>query len=218
MRVMARVLFIGLILCIPIVSVLGAQNIVCRAPDFYTYQFTKSQVTDKYDIGMTDEELGKYFSDFMIGKKPKFENIDGYDQEQDSFSTNEGLVMEKTRDFLNISIFILVGALFIVVASYWILVRDNKKEAIRIAFKFSWIFYIILWILFGMIIFIPAINRIILPYDLLIRIESDYLLAKLITQKFLLDGFFVSIFISAIIMGIIGSLIWRFTRQKRMFS
>ena len=73
MRVLVRILIGILVLCIPIVSILAAANLITRAPDLYSFEFTRSQVLTENKIRIDEKELSEYISDFMLGKEDEFD-------------------------------------------------------------------------------------------------------------------------------------------------
>jgi hypothetical protein len=73
MNIFYRILFVVIAVCIPAVSILSAFNIVFRMPDLYRYEFNRYEVASQVDLGITDDELGQFFSDFMMEKKDDFD-------------------------------------------------------------------------------------------------------------------------------------------------
>ncbi|MDD2215213.1 MAG: DUF1461 domain-containing protein [Eubacteriales bacterium] len=209
MRLLLRVLFAVLIFCLPVFSILAAENLICRAPDLYTYEFTKTQITREARIGVSERDLGEFFSDYFLGKKEEFSYITEYqDREQDLFNLRESNVMRNIRELLNHLTLFMFGVVLITIAAYWILLHYNRKEGIRLAFKWSLVFYGILWVTFGLILF---------PWAPFKSLETEDLLLRLITSGFITDWFLAGIFISAVVMGILGSITWKLTKPRRMF-
>ena len=95
MSIFYRILFIIIAVCIPVVCILSAFNTVFRLPDLYVYEFNRNQIASEIDLGITDEELGQFFSDFMKGKEDEFDLFAEYrDREQAVFGTVEQINME----------------------------------------------------------------------------------------------------------------------------
>jgi hypothetical protein len=209
MRLLLRVLFAVIIFCLPVFSILAAENIICRAPDLYTYEFTKTQIAREARIGVSERDLGEFFSDYFLGKKKEFSYITEYqDKEQDLFNIRENNVMSNIRKLLNQLTLFMLGVVLITIAAYWVLLHYNRKEGIRLAFKWSLVFYGVLWVTFGLILF---------PRTPFKSLETEDLLFSMITSGFITDWFLAGIFISAVIMIIMGSITWKLTKPRRMF-
>jgi len=98
MRVLYKIFFIVLIVCIPIISLFAALNIVLRLPDLYDYEFNSAEITKEIELGMKDDEVGAFFSDFMLYKNDTFDLTAEYqNREQAVFDKNEQENMENIR-------------------------------------------------------------------------------------------------------------------------
>jgi len=136
MRIFYRVLVIMIAVCIPLVSIFGALNLVYRIPDIYVYEFNSKQIAAEVDLEITDDELGTFFSDYMKGKEENFDLFAEYrDREQAVFGTGEQINMANARTILNDSLYILGGAALLVLVSYAICIAKKRKQELRVAFK-----------------------------------------------------------------------------------
>lgn len=217
MNVLMRFLYIALILCIPVTSVLIAENLVSRAPDLYNYEFTKSQVLYDINAGVSDKEMGEYFSDFMMGKEKEFTYIADEDRPVNLFNANESGTMEQVRYLLNVSAVILSAAVFIGTVAAAVFLYRLQKEKVRTAYKWSWAVYAGIIIGLFASIYIPAVNDIVFQWLYTDGFGADSLLMQLITPVFIRDWFIADFIISLIAMIVLGSVILRITRPKRMF-
>ena len=217
MNVLMRFLYIALILCIPVTSFLIAENLVCRAPDLYNYEFTKSQVLYEIDAGVSDNEMGEFFSDFMMGKEKEFTYIADEDRPVNLFNANESGTMKQVRYVLNVSAVILSAAVFIGTAAAAVFFYRLQKEKVRMSYKWSWAVYTGMIIGFFASIYIPAVNKTVFQWISADGFGAESLLLQLITPVFIRDWFIANFIISLIAMIVLGSEILRITRPKRMF-
>lgn len=218
MNVFDRILFIVIAVCIPVITVFGAVNVVLRMPDLYTYEFTNKEITKEIDLGIKDEELGQFFSDFMTDSKKPFSLVAEYaDREQQVFSKNEQLSMENMRKLLNNSLFIIGGALVLAVGSYWILLMKKYKYELRVAFKGGIAVFAALQVMIY-ILFFMNVSRAFF-YNLIFTgtFGKDDALPHMLTQHFGNLSVFASSAVAIVFMIILASLTWRLTKPRRMF-
>ncbi|WP_027399534.1 hypothetical protein [Anaerovorax odorimutans] len=219
MRVMYRIFFGALILIIPLISIIGAGNIVLRMPDVYTYQFNSMEFSGEVTIDKTNEELGDFISSFMFGKIENFD-LRGYfeDIDKDIFKTEENVIMNNFRSFLNKSMIIFTIITIIAVIMYVILFRADRKLALRISFKITFIFYLML-VIAGVICFILSKTREYIYYIIFKNpLLEDGALASIMTNELAKMCVIGIIIVSAIILAGLASLTWKITRPRRMFS
>jgi hypothetical protein len=136
MKVFYRIVFIIIAIGIPAVTILSALNIVFRMPDLYAFEFTRIQIADEVDLGIRDDELGRFFADFMQGKEDDFDLFTEYrDREQSVFGAVEQSNMENARKLLNLTLFYLGAAAFLILFCGSHLSGKKKKRELRTAFK-----------------------------------------------------------------------------------
>jgi len=209
MKAMAHIFFVLLILFLPITATLAAENALCRAPDFYSYEFTKTEVSGKLDSEVGDKELAKFFSDFMCHKTDVF-LYKQYDKEAETefFTDADGVFMAKFRFWLDLFTGVLAGTALI---SFWgclFFIRRDEKDRLRFAVKLSAAFYLVLWIgIFVVTIYFHSGAS--FPEEAFFRLA----LTSGIVREWLFAGFLCS----GLILGIIASLIWKFSKPARMF-
>lgn len=218
MKVLVRVFIAALILSIPVVSILAAENLICRAPDLYTYEFTRSQILNEINTGISDKEMGEFFSDFMLGKESEFSLIDETaDRPGELFNSSEADVMDKVRYIMNYLTYILVFAFLLLIIALWILMNRRLKQEVRKAFKWCWLNYIVIWLFFASALYFHKIRAMVFSWISIERFGDESLLLQLINAQFIRDWFFTGFGISFIFMAIIGSVIWRITKPRRIF-
>jgi hypothetical protein len=187
-------------------------------PDLYVYEFNNAQITDKIDLNLTDDELGNFFSDYMMEKKDDFNLIAEYrEREQKLFSTGEQISMENARNLLNDSLFALAGFGILTVLGYAVYLLKKRKMALRFAFQGAAIFYAVLCVLtiiaFNLVPVRTALQQFIFIYPH----EADDVLPFILTGKFARDCISAGTLGAGIIMGILASFTWKITKPRRMF-
>ncbi len=213
-----RVLFIIIAICIPVVCIMSAFNIVFRLPDLYAYEFNKNQVSREINLGMKNDELGQFFSDFMTGKEKEFDLFTEYrDREQSVFGTVEKINMENARKLLNYSLYLLAGAALLTIISYCALLANKRKYELRGAFKGGiLIFTILLAVLFASFYF-DLSRDFLYGHIFIIRFGADDVLPLMLTEQFAKLGLIAVSAVGLILLIILASLTWRITKPRRMF-
>lgn len=218
MSIIYRILFFVIAITIPVVSIVSAFNIVFRLPDLYVYEFNRIQVANEIDLGMEDDELGRFFSDFMKGQKEDFELFTEYrDREQSVFGAVEQTNMEHARRLLNYSLYILGGGAFLILLSYCIFLVKKKKYELRISFKGGiLVFTLLLVFLFAAFYFEQT--RIFL-YGLIFisPFGADDVLPLMLTEQFAQISLVAIAAVGLVILVILASVTWRLTKPRRMF-
>lgn len=219
MRVIIRILIIALILSIPITAIVTTANLITRAPDLYTYELTSSQVLNEEDLVVEEEELSDFISDFMLGKESKFTYLaETYYGEVELFNNYEATIMRQVKYTLDYLIIILGVALLTLVIAILILLRNDLNQRLRSAFKWGFVLYTALWLIFAGVVSVPATDS---WKSIIFSVENfgeGSLLLKLFSGEFIRNWMLAELGISLIIMIIIGLIIWRITKPRRMFS
>lgn len=218
MKIFYRIIFIIIAVCIPAVTILSALNIVFRMPDLYAFEFIRNQVTNEVDLGISDNELGIFFSDFMRGKEDDFDLFTEYrDREQAVFGAVEQSNMENARKLLDLTLYILGGAAFLSVLSFIILLAKKKKRELRTAFK-AGIFVQTAALAASHIIMNLEQQRVFF-YDKIFanQFGADDVLPLMLTKQFAQISLAAASVISFIILAVMASVLWRLTKPRRMF-
>lgn len=218
MNIFYRILLVIIAVCIPAVSILGALNIVFRMPDLYSFEFNRNQIAGQIDLGITDDELGQFFSDFMMEKKDDFDLFTEYrDREQAVFGTVEQINMEHARKPLNLTVYVLGGVGILSVLSYLILLIKKKKYELRIAFKGGIFVFTITLVLFYILLYIDQ-TRVFLYRQIFIDpFGADDVLPLMLTKQFAQMSLAAISAVSLVILLILASVTWRLTKPRRMF-
>jgi len=219
MRVLVRIMIGILVLCIPITSILVAANLITRAPDLYSFEFTRSQVLSENKIRIGEKELSDYISDFMLGKEEEFDyKLETHDGEKDIFNDEETYFMKQVRFALNQTATVLIVVLILIVIGILLLFRYGLKHMVRFSYKLSVGLFAVFWFAIGWILSSSALGSWyskIFTEDIL---GTDSLLLLLFNDTFVRDWFLALLGISIITMIVIGIILWRLTRPRRMFG
>jgi len=218
MKVFYRIVFIIIAIGIPAVTILSALNIVFRMPDLYAFEFTRIQIADEVDIGIRDDELGRFFADFMQGKEDDFDLFTEYrDREQSVFGAVEQSNMENARKLLNLTLFYLGAAALLTVLGSVIFLVKKKKRELRTAFKTS--IFVQTVVLLASHIMINLDRQRIFFYHQIFpnQFGADDVLPLMLSRQFAQIGLAAVSVISFILLVFLASLVWRLTKPRRMF-
>ena len=209
MKITNRILLIAIIICLPVISVLLTENAICRMPDFYIHEFTQAQVSEKVAGDMTDEELGQFFSDFMIGKTKTF-SYTAYEAEwkQALFTKQESRYMADARSILNLLAAVLAGAVALTAGACIFFLSRKEKDIIRSTLKWSFGVYALF-----MAVLIPVFIHMGLPAS-----GKGSAMSYLLTERFGIDWIIAGAVGSAMVMIALALIIWNLSKPKRMFS
>lgn len=218
MNIFYRVLFVIIALCIPVISIVSAFNIVLRLPDLYVYEFNRNQITGEVDLGITDEALGHFFSDFMTGKADEFDLFTEYrDREQAVFGTVEQINMENARKLLNDTLYVLGGVAVFAVLSYCILLIKKKKYGLRGAFKGGIAVFTVMQVLFYIAFNIDQARAFLYSRIFIDPFGADDVLPLMLTKQFAQMILIAASAVSLAVLLILTSVTWRLTKPRRMF-
>ncbi|MDD4564730.1 MAG: DUF1461 domain-containing protein [Eubacteriales bacterium] len=218
MRVFLRVISVIIAVCVPIVVMLGASNIVFRMPDIYTYEFRSMETVRELNFSITDDELGHFFSDFMRGKNEKFELfIDYEDREQSVFGPNEQLNMDNARRLLNYTVYAFGVSALLLIIGYWVLLNKKRKSELRTAFKGGIAVFASLQILLYVLFFYDNTRSFF--YNLIFTnpYGADDLLPLILTKHVAKICIYANSIAAIVIMLIFFSVTWRLTKPRRIF-
>jgi len=218
MSIFYRILFVIIAVCIPAVSILSAFNIVFRLPDLYVYEFNRNQIAGEIDLGIPDDELGRFFSEFMQGNEDDFDLFTEYrDREQSVFGTVEQINMKNARGLLNYSLYILGGAAFFAILGYVIFLVKKKKYELRIAFKSGILVFTIMLILFYAMFYFDQTRAFLYRLIFINQFGADDVLPLMLTEQFAQMSLLAGSAVAMVLLVILASITWRLTKPRRMF-
>jgi hypothetical protein len=216
MKIINRTLFVLLILAIPLSCILSAVNLSARLPDVYRYEFNRSEIVSEMGLGVTNDELARFFSQYMLGTLDDFQYIDEK-RERAIFGIGEAVFMGRLRSLLNLSALCLAGMLCFIVFVYWFLLRQDRKEAVRFAYRAGMVLYACLAAVIAFLLY---------KWDLIVRVFDRFLLYKfeesdvvpqLLPPAILLEIAAVAAVLSLIVLLAGYSITKRLTRVVGMF-
>lgn len=213
-----RIVFVVIAICIPAVCLMGALNIVFRLPDLYSYEFNRNQVVKEVDLGIKDDELGRFFSDYMRGKEKDFDLFTEYrDREQSVFGTVEKINMENARRLLNYSLYIFGGAALLAIAGYCVFLAKKKKYELRIAYKGGILIFTLMLIGIYTAFFIDQSRNFMYKHIFISEFGADDVLPLMLTEQFAKLSVIAVSVVGLIFLTIFASITWRLTKPRRMF-
>ncbi|MDR3295473.1 MAG: DUF1461 domain-containing protein [Clostridiales Family XIII bacterium] len=217
MKIINRSLFVLLILVLPVICILAAANLTFRLPDVYRYEFSRSEVTKEIGLDLSQDELADFFSAYMFGDGD-FQKTAWYmGRERPVFGRGEGTVMGQFRNLLNLSARVLAAAFLLALFSFWFLLRQDKKEALRIAWRAASVLYAACIVaLFALFSFEELHTQLYEWYFVYSFDEAD-ILPLLLSRAFFLENAVVVTVLSLIILAVGYSVTKRLTRPDRMF-
>jgi hypothetical protein len=140
MKIINRTLFVLLIWAIPLSCILAAVNLSARLPDVYRYELNRSEIVSEMELGVTNDELARFFSQYMLGTLDDFQYIDERRQRA-IFGIGEAVFMGRLRSLMNMSALCLAATLCFAAFTYWFLLRQDRKEAVRFAYRAGMVLY-----------------------------------------------------------------------------
>ncbi|MDR1573556.1 MAG: hypothetical protein LBS24_04550 [Clostridiales Family XIII bacterium] len=216
MKIINRTLFAILILTIPLICILAAVNVSARLPDIYRYEFNRSEIIGEMGLGVTSDELARFFSQYMLGTLDDFQYTD-VKRERPVFGIGEAVFMGRLRSLLNLSLFCLAGMVCFALFTYWFLLRQGRKEAVRFAYKAGMVLYAglvagIAFLLYKGDLLARAFDRF-----LLYRFEETDAVPQLLPPVIVLEIAVVAAVLSLIVLLAGYSITKRLTRVVGMF-
>lgn len=219
MKIMYRILMVILVVCIPVTAILAAYNAVLRLPDLYTYQFNDAQVTKEIGLRLSGDELGEFFSDYMLGKEENFSLVTDFrDREQEVFALHEQLTMAHIRALLDISLWVFAGGALLIFIVYGISLTRNKKISLRSAYKFGVFLYLFLAGLSVGAFYYPETHQRMRDFLFQIPFGEEDVLPLMLTEAFARNSILFALAGGVVLLLVLGSVTWRLTKPRRMFS
>jgi hypothetical protein len=216
MKIINRTLFGLLILAIPLTCILTAVNLSARLPDVYRYEFNRSEIVNEMGLGVTNDELARFFSQYMLGKLDDFQYTD-VKRDRPIFGIGEAVFMDRLRSLLNMSLVCLMCAVFLILFTYVFLLRQNRKEAVRLAYKAGAVLYAVTVAVIAFLLYTHRFPANVLDDFFLYKFEETDVISQLLPSTIILENAFVSVAISLIMLLIGYSFTKRLTRTVGMF-
>jgi len=219
MKILNLILAIILVISMPVSIICLANNLTTRMPDLYQYELKSTEVLSDLSVEKNEDEMGQFFSEYMLGKTQKFQIEYQFGDNTDKlFTHNEQNSMEKFKSLSNVILFTGLVALFFSLVSYFLLYKQNLKMLLRRTFSRG-------AVLFGVFIGAITLATLLSPlikiqYALLFdyKIKSYLVLPKLLPKSFFMHSALTTVGISIIIMLIFWYFTWKITKPRRIFG
>ncbi|MDR2296102.1 MAG: hypothetical protein LBD95_04825 [Clostridiales Family XIII bacterium] len=216
MKIINRTLFVLLILAIPLSCILSAVNLSARLPDVYRYEFNRSEIVSEIGLGVTNDELARFFSQYMLGTLDDFQYIDEK-RERAIFGIGEAVFMGRLRSLLNLSALCLAGLLCFIVFVYWFLLRQDRKEAVRFAYRAGAVLYAGLVASAAVLLYGKEQSLQVFDRFLLYKFEETDVLPQILPSAILFEIAVAAAVLSLIALLVGYSITKRLTRVVGMF-
>jgi hypothetical protein len=191
-------------------------NLSARLPDIYRYEFNRSEIISEIGLGVTSDELARFFSQYMLGTLDDFQYTD-VKRDRPIFGIGEAVFMDRLRNLLNMSLLCLVAMICFILFAYWFLLRQDRKEAVRIAYKAGAVFYAITVAAAVFLIYGRDLPERAIDSFFLYKFEETDVVPQLLPPVIVLENAFVSVGISFVILLAGYSITKRLTRVVGMF-
>jgi hypothetical protein len=216
MKIINRTLFGLLILAIPLTCILTAVNLSARLPDVYRYEFNRSEIVSEMGLGVTNDELARFFSQYMLGTLDDFQYTD-VKRDRPIFGIGEAVFMDRLRSLLNMSFVCLVCAVILILFTYVFLLRQNRKEAVRLAYKAGAVLYAVMVAAIAFLLYSNKFPANVLDDFFLYKFEETDAISQLLPPVIIVENALVCAVISLIMLLIGYSFTKRLTRTVGMF-
>ncbi len=219
MKTVNLILTIILVISIPISIICLTNNLTTRMPDLYQYELKSTETLKDLSVEKNEDEMGQFFSEFMMGKTQKFQIEYQFGDNTDTlFTQDEQNTMKKFKSLSNTILFTGLVALFFSFVSYVLLYKQNLKILLRRTFlKATVLFAASIGGITLATLFSPLIK---MQYAFLFDYELKSFLAlpKLLPKSFFIHSALATVVLSIIVMAILWYFTWKITKQRRIFG
>ncbi len=219
MKIVNLLLTIILVISVPVSIICLTNNLTTRMPDLYQYELKSTEILKDLSVEKNEDEMGQFFSEFMLGKTQKFQiNYQFGDNTDTLFTQDEQKTMEKFKSFSNTILYIGLVTLFFSLVSYFMLYKQNLKILLRRTFmKAAILFAACIGGITLATIFSPLIKK---QYAFLFDYELKSFLAlpQLLPKSFFIHSALATVVLSIIVMTILWYFTWKITKQRRIFG
>jgi hypothetical protein len=167
-------------------------------------------------LGVTSDELARFFSQYMLGALDDFQYTD-IKRDRPIFGIGEAVFMDRLRNLLNMSLFCLIVMICFILFAYWFLLRQDRKEAVSIAYRAGSVLYVLMAAGIAFLLYNRDLPERMLGSFFLYKFEETDVVPQLLPSVIVLENAFVSAGISLIILLAGYSITKRLTRVVGMF-
>lgn len=219
MRIVNMILSVVLFISLPISTICLANNLAARMPDLYQYELKSTEILNELMIEQNEDELGAFFSEFMLKKTDKFQIEYQFGDNTDNlFTPEEQKTMQGFRKATDLVLWSGIGTLILAFLALFLLYKQNLKQLIRSAFFKAGILFAVL----GSAVLASALIGPLLgiQYEMLFNYE---LKPFLVLHQLLPVSFFrhlgeATVGLAFIGMGLLWYFIWKITKPRRIFG
>ncbi len=218
MRHLLNLLIIILTINIALIAIFTGTNLITRYPDLYSFEFTNTEIFNEIDLVYDEDELANIFSNYLFGEISDFQIVAEYQgREVEVFSNQEQIGMQNLKTLLNyifiISIIILPISILIVL----FMIRKGWKVLVRRAYNYSLGLFGIFWVAIWISYFAGWFSKLTNYYIITGINDSETVLGLLINTGFQRDWLLFTMIASSVFMLIMRMIIWKYTKERRMF-
>lgn len=218
LRHIVSLFIIILTINIALISIFGGTNLVTRYPDLYSFEFTNTEAFKESDLVYDEEELANIFSKYLFGEISDFQIVAEYQgREVEVFSNQEQIGMQNLKNLLNYTFVITLIALLISLLIILYMLKRGWKIFIRRAYNYSLGLFTIFWIAIWISFFAGWFSKLTNYYIITGINDSETVLGLLINNGFQRDWLFFTMLASGVFMIIIRMIIWKYTKERKMF-
>ena len=218
MRQLLSLLVIMLTINIMLIAIFAGANLVTRYPDLYSFEFTNTEVFKEIDLVFDEEELADIFSKYLFGDIADFQIVAEYQgREVEVFSNQEQIGMQNLKTLLNYILTITLIALLISILIIFYMIRKGWKIFVRRSYNYSLVLFAIFWLAIWIAYFSGWFSKFINYYIIIGINDSETVLGMLINSGFQRDWLFFTMIAASVFIIIVRMIIWKYTKERRMF-
>jgi len=142
-RIIGRIFAVVIAITIPLGLLLAGFNIAFKLPDIYSFDLSRTMVTDKLDYDDENKLISDLMSDYMSHKTDSFilrANVDG--TTSSVFTKNDATAMKKYRAALDVTTKTMYAFLPISALGYLLLVLLSRKKALMYSLRAALLVYL----------------------------------------------------------------------------
>jgi hypothetical protein len=201
-----------------LIAIFAGANLVTRYPDLYSFEFTNTDVFKEIDLVYDEEELADIFSNYLFGKTDNFQIVAEYQgREVEVFSNQEQIGMQNLKTLLNYIFIIALMALLISILIVLYMIKKGWKIFVRRAYNYSLGLFAIFWLAIWIAYFMGWFSKLISNYIIIGINDSETVLGMLINSGFKRDWLFFTMIAASVFIIIARMIIWKYTKERRMF-
>lgn len=218
-NMLEKVMIVTLGVASAITAIFGSLNILYRIPDFFRFEFDRLEVSKSLDLGISDADLGGFFSNFMMHGKSEFSLIAEYQGiQRELFNDMEAGMMANFRFLLDILLIVCIVSLILTVGIIVIFQFNKMSRQLRLSQNIGLIIYIVVMVGITVYFNVYTGDAALSTVFTGVEFKHDDLLPQMFDERFTLESTIAICVISLIILMLIRYAVWKLTEQKGIFS